>query len=309
MNIQSNTALASFFQQLDFRYQKAYQDRPVYWDKYAELAPSGTKQNVYTWMAELPGMRKWVGPKLARNLAVRGVALVNDDYELTMEIDRNDLDDDQAGIYAPRAGAIGDGAKRWPDDIVTAALIAGNTSPCYDGQNFFDASHPVDIDDTAQGTYSNLFTTKPLNQANFNSVYAAMQSYKGESGKPLEVKPTLLVTGPANREIAMEICKAGLISQVFGSNTAAAAATNVNAGEVVPLILPRLVDDTAGVWYLASTDRVKPLVFQQRKAPTQVMMIDPQNPQVFNQRKLTWGVEGRGAAGYTLPFLIARCTP
>jgi len=314
MEIISSTPLASFFQQIEFRFQQGYQRRKTYWQQYAEEVPSSTKQNVYTWLAELPGLRKWVGPKLARNIAARAVALINDDYEDTMEIDRNDIDDDVAGVYGRKAELMGDAGSRWGDDLVTSALINGNSTVCFDGQNFFDTAHPVDVDDTSQGTYQNSFTSRPLNQANFNFVYSQMQSYKGESGKPLEIEPTLLVTTPANREIAFEICKAPLIAQIAKNaagtdNVASAAASNVNMGEVTPLILPRLIDDTAGVWYLLSTNRLKPFLFQVRKPVTPVMMVDPQNPIVFNQRKFHWGVEARGAAGVTLPFLAARAVP
>lgn len=304
-----NTALQSFFQQIEFRYQDAYKRRRTYYQDIAEVMPSSTRQNVYTWLAELPGLKKWIGPKLARNIAARAVALINDDYEDTMEIDRNDLEDDLAGIYARKAELMGDAAARWPDDVVVAQLIAATTTVCYDGQPFFNGSHPVDIDDTSQGTFSNLLTSRALTQANFNFAYKTMQQYKGESGKPLEVTPTLLVVGPDNRQAALEITQAGLIAQGLGSSTGAAAPTNINMGEVKPLILPRLIDDTAGAWYLASTDRIKPLIFQQRQAPKPVMMIDPQNPIVFRERKLTWGVEARGAGGVSLPFLMLRCTP
>jgi phage major head subunit gpT-like protein len=314
MEIVNSTPLASFFQQIEFRFQQGYQRRKMFWPQYAEEVPSSTKQNVYTWLAELPGLRKWVGPKLARNIAARAVALVNDDYEDTMEIDRNDIDDDIAGVYGRKAELMGDAGNRWGDDLVTSAIINGTSTTCFDGQNFFDTSHPVDVDDSSQGTYANLFTGRPLTQANFNYVYSQMQSVKGESGKPLEVTPTLLVVGPALREIALEITKAGLIKQlatnVAGSeNVGAAAATNINMGEVTPVIVPRLVDDTAGAWYLFSTDRLKPFLFQVRKPVTPVLMIDPQNPIVFNQRKFHWGVEARGAAGVTLPFLAAKATP
>lgn len=310
----TNATIQSFYQQIDFRYQAGYQRRKTYYGDIAEVIPSSTRQNVYTWLAELPGLRKWIGPKLARNIAARTYSLINDDYEDTMEISRNDLEDDLAGIYGRKAELMGDAAARWPDDLVVAQLIAATTTVCYDGQPFFNGSHPVDIDDTSQGTFSNLLTSRTLNQANFNFAYKTMQQYKGESGKPLEVTPTMLIAGPDNRQAALEICKAGLIAQIAknvaaSENVAASAPTNVNQGEVTPLILPRLIDDTAGAWYLVSTDRVKPLIFQQREAPRQVMMTDPQNPVVFRERKLTWGVEARGAAGVSLPFLMLRCTP
>lgn len=306
--------LVSFFQQLDMRYQAAYARRKQFFQTYAEVCPSSTKQNVYSWLAELPGLRKWVGPKMARNIATRAYALVNDDWEDTYTIDRNDISDDVAGVYGRREELLGDAASRWPDDLMTDVLIKGTTTTCFDGQFFFDTDHPVDLDDSSQGTYANLLTSTPLTQQNFNAAYAAMQSFLGESGKPLEVMPTILMVPPKLREIALEITKGSLIAQiaknVAGSeNIGAAAASNINVGEVTLVINPRLVADTDSAWYLLSTDRIKPLIFQQRQPPTPVQMIDPQNPIVFNQRQWTRGVEARGTGGYSLPFLAIKATP
>ncbi len=301
--------LVSFFQQLDMRFQRGYTARKQYYDQFADLVPSSTKQNVYSWLAELPGLRKWYGPKLARNISTRAYALVNEDWEDTYEVDRNDIDDDIGGIYGQREQLMGDAANRWPDDLMTDIVKAGTTALCFDGQYFFDTDHPVDLDDSGAGTYANLLTSKALTQANFNAAVAAMMSFVGESGKPLEVQPSLLMVPPSLRQTAYEIVQAGIIAQGLGSSTGAAGASNVNQGEVKVLVNPRLVGDTANAWYLFSTDRIKPFVFQQRKAVTPVQMIDPTNPIVFNQRKWTRGVEARGTGGYTLPFLAIKCTP
>lgn len=307
-------SLVSFFQQLDFRFQRGYTGRRQYYPQFADLVPSSTKQNVYSWLAELPGLRKWYGPKLARNISTRAYALVNEDWEDTYEVDRNDIDDDLQGIYGQREQLMGDAASRWPDDLMTDVVKTGTTALCFDGQYFFDTDHPVDMDDSGAGTYANLLTTKPLNQTNYNVAYAAMQSFVGESGKPLEVQPTLIMVPPTLRQIAMEVTQAGLIAQAvknvaLAENVGGAAATNVNQGEVQVLVNPRLVGDTTGAWYMFSTDRIKPFIFQQRKPVTPVQMIDPSNPVVFNQRKWTRGVEARGTGGYTLPFLAIKCTP
>ena len=111
--------------------------------------------------------------------------------------------DDQFGVFNLSVQRLGEAAKRWPDDLVTAALIAGITALCYDGQPFFSSAHPVDIDDASQGTFSNRFdaTTSgalPLNVGssyldNFAFAYAQMMAYKGESGVQLEVQPTVLM--------------------------------------------------------------------------------------------------------------------
>src|SRR4051812_35420214 len=153
--------LTSFFQQLDQRFQSAYERRTEWWKNYATLVPSSTKQNVYSWIAELPSLREWVGPKVARNIQTRAVAAINRDFELTYEIDRNDLDDDMVGLYAQKEEALAEASGRWPDDLVTDAILAGTTKTCYDGQFFFDTDHPVDIDDTGAFTpYANLLTSK-----------------------------------------------------------------------------------------------------------------------------------------------------
>lgn len=70
-----------------------------------------------------------------------------------------------------------------------------------------------------------------LNAANFNAAYAAMMALKGDKGKPLGVKPTLLVCGPTQRAAALEVVKA---------ERAANGATNINRDVVDVLVTPWL---------------------------------------------------------------------
>lgn len=46
-----------------------------------------------------------------------------------------------------------------------------------------------------------------LTEANFESAYSAMQSFKSDEGAPLGVKPTHLVCGPTNRSAALKIVR------------------------------------------------------------------------------------------------------
>jgi len=306
--------LQAFFTALDVQYQRGYQKRRTYWQEYAWLSPSGTENKTYSWLAELPGMREWIGEKQVKNLSARAFQVVNKDFENTFGIDRNKIEDDEAGIYSQSAMLQGDVVARWPDDLVTAALIAGTTTLGYDGSFYFSNNHPVDVDDSTQGTYSNLLTGTALNQANYAAAKAAMRSFKGESGKPLQVLPTMMMVGPSLEQTALEVTKAQNITRIVQNvaateNVAAAAPTNVYYGDVTLVVNERLVDDTANAWYLFSTDRIKPFIFQQRKAPTRLQIIDPTNPLVFNQRQYAYSVEARGNAAAGLPFLSIKCTP
>jgi phage major head subunit gpT-like protein len=306
--------LQSFFTQLDMSFDKGHQARQIYWDKFAMLSPSSSEGKIYSWLAELPRMRKWIGPKQVDNIVARAYQLINDDWEETFSIDRNKLEDDEWGVYTDMAKRQGDAAASWPDDIVTAALINGTTAQGYDGTAFFSASHPVDLTNSALGTYSNLNSSTPLTQANYAAGKAKMRSIKGESGKPLGILPTVLMVPPTLEQTALEITKAQNITRVVQNvagveNVAAAAPTNVYQGDVTVIVNERLIDDTANAWYLFSTNRISPLVFQLRKGITRVQVVDPQNPQVFNLKQYTYGIESRGTAGYSLPFTAQKNTP
>nr|WP_313406309.1 Mu-like prophage major head subunit gpT family protein [Pseudomonas sp.] len=70
-----------------------------------------------------------------------------------------------------------------------------------------------------------------LNAANFNAAYAAMQSMKGDNGRPLGIRPKLLVVPPTLRATALEVVKA---------ERNAAGATNINRDVVDVLTTPWL---------------------------------------------------------------------
>lgn len=71
-----------------------------------------------------------------------------------------------------------------------------------------------------------------LTAANLNAEYAAMASLKGDGGRVLGVRPTLLVAPPSLRTAALDIVKADRMAN---------GATNINAGIVDVLITPWLL--------------------------------------------------------------------
>lgn len=70
-----------------------------------------------------------------------------------------------------------------------------------------------------------------LDATNFNAAVAAMMAFKSDEGRPLGVKPTLLLVGPSNRAAALEVVKA---------ERDAAGATNINKDVVEVLDCPWL---------------------------------------------------------------------
>lgn len=112
-------------------------------DAIATTVPSSTKTNEYSWLGELPGMREWLGDRHALQLKGHGYSIDNKDFEHTVEVKRTDIEDDNIGQYSMMFSAQGKAAAAHPEQLVWGALAAGHTSPCYDGQFFFDTDHPV----------------------------------------------------------------------------------------------------------------------------------------------------------------------
>jgi phage major head subunit gpT-like protein len=280
-------------------YQEAFDASTPFWDRIATLVPSTTKSNTYGWMLKIPRMREWIGERIAQNLAAQAYAIVNKSYELTVEVDRDDIEDDNLGVYRPVVSEVGAQAARWADDLLVALLQNGDDAafPCYDGKAFFADDHPVDPTGKVSGTIDNLFAGTALDATNYATVRAAMMGYKGADGKPLGVRPNLLVVPPQLEVTALKIINADLTNS---------GDTNVLKGTAQVLVIPELANEGT-VWYLLDTTKaIKPFVFQQRRAPEFVSKDSLTDDNVFWKKKFIYGADSRGNAGYTLPFLAAR---
>ena len=109
----------------------------------ATVVPSSTASNTYDWLGELPEMREWIGERVLKDIRTHAYTVANKLYESTIAVKRTDIEDDNLGTLTPLAQAHGRRASQHPDKLVFAALKAGQSQMCYDGQNFFDTDHPV----------------------------------------------------------------------------------------------------------------------------------------------------------------------
>lgn len=102
---------------------------------------TGTEE--YGWLGKMPRMREWIGDRVLNGLALHGYTIRNRKFELTVEVGRDDIEDDNLGVYAPMFQEMGESAAAHPNELVFGLLKAAFATKCYDGQYFFDADHPV----------------------------------------------------------------------------------------------------------------------------------------------------------------------
>jgi len=292
----NRATLNSVFVNLKTTFHRAFGAAESQWQEVAMRVPSTSKRNDYHWLSSFPKMRKWVGEKVAKSLEAFKYSIVNDDWEATIEVDRNDIEDDELGIYEPQAQMAGYSAKQLPDEIVSDLLNYAFAALCYDGQYFYDTDHPVGDGDggtisvSNKGTAQLSIATQAAAAASYGAARIAMMSLKDDEGRPLNVTPGVLEVGPALMDTA---------NALMTNDRLEDGKVNAYKGTAKVKVNPRITSTTA--WFLHDTSKpIKPFIYQERKAPVFVQQTDPQSENVFNQKKFKFGAEARAAGGYGL---------
>ena len=285
----NKATILAVFTSLKTTFNNAFDAAPSQWAQTAMLVPSGGGQNDYTWLSKFPKMRKWIGDKAIKALEAFKYTVVNDDWEATVEVDRNDIEDDNLGIYAPQAQMAGFSARQLPDEIVADLKNNAFVNLCYDGQYFYDTDHVV-----AGASVSNKGTAKlsaasvALAKASYGAARTAIMSMKDDEGRPLALIPDVLEVPPALEEVGRMLTTYDKLED---------DKPNPYKGTARLVVNPRLTSTTA--WFLHCTSMpVKPFVYQERKAPVFVEQTDAQTDNVFMRKKFRFGAEARAAGGY-----------
>lgn len=139
----NQSALTTMYKSFKVLFNEAFTQAETLRDKVATQVPSSTRENAYKWLGAFPMLKEWIGERTIKQLEAHEYAIKNKSYESTVEIDRDDIEDDQYGVYRPMVEEMGRAAKVHPDLLVFEVLKKGFDNLCYDGQYFFDTDHPV----------------------------------------------------------------------------------------------------------------------------------------------------------------------
>lgn len=195
------------------------------------------------------------------------------DWDITVWISQNAIDDDQTGSLERKVRSAGDNFQKHINSRVFTVLNGGDGTTygsAYDGQDFFDSDH-VDPGADYQTNQDNEGALA-ISLDNFNTAWVAAQAFVDDQGEYTQFEYDLLVTHPTNKVIAENI--AGNVQAMdTGSRE-----MNPYAGELKQPVYSPYLDTTA--WYLiASSEEIKPLILAMRKQPAlQHAWFDPTAP-------------------------------
>jgi len=278
--------ITSLYRGFSAVFKEAFDTAAPIHPRIATEVPSTTRQEEYNWLGRVPKMREWLGERVIQNLSAYSYTIKNRDWEATVGVGRNDVEDDAVGIYTPMVRALADAAATHPDELVFDLIAKGFANLCYDGRSFFDTAHPTG-DNAAQSNKS----TAALTATSYSAARMAMMSLVDENGKPLNVIPDLLIVPPQLEKAALEILRADLT--VDGHS-------NIYRESADLVVAPYLAGSSTA-WYLLDTKKpVKPFIYQRRKSPIFVSKDSPEDESVFMKKEFLFGVDSRDNAGYGL---------
>lgn len=142
----NESSLGAIHTQFDMSFNRGRMLARPYWQEIATETKSTSATTQYNFLGAFPKIRQWVGGRIHNKLKGHGYSITNQKYEVTVDVEVEDLEDDQIGLYGTVFEDYGRAVEVFPDELLAALIaagITGGTGLCYDGQNMFDTDHPV----------------------------------------------------------------------------------------------------------------------------------------------------------------------
>lgn len=249
---------------------------------------STSDKEKYGWLGEVPQLREWKDERQLSGLKDFDYEIPNVDYEATLKIDKNVMEDDQLGATQLRVRDLAARARTHPRKLFFDQIGLGTTELGYDGVTFFNVSHSES--GTAQsnivtGTSGGPYTAAQFS-ADFESARARMRGFTDDQGDPRnEGELDLWVVGSPDLEpVVDKILSADLIN-----NT-----TNTLKGAARKIISSRLTGED---WYLMdASGMIKPFVLQRRSNIN--FELQNKGERTFMRKEILAGVEYRVGFGF-----------
>lgn len=296
MNALFTTYLNRFSEAQAAARQRAYPNQLMVEDIALLISVTGAATQ-HGWLEQIKGIHEWVGERVLNNIRLNAITVTNRSFENTVAVKRNDIEDDQYGMFAPLVGAMGADAETLWIKLAVAALLANGTWA--DGNPFFCSARKLS-DEKGAATLTNAVTTA-LSKTAVEAGLAAMRGFVLAGGEPADAQPEYLVVGPSLEGTAKAIVEAEIEANAGGT----LAVSNVSPARMLKArVDSRLTGTHANKWFITSRKATIPCVaVQRRKLPVLTRMDRDTDENVFMRDTFYYGTDARGEAFCTLPFL------
>lgn len=250
----------------------AVRNKEYPWRRIASQTDMTAKSEVLVDLGAAPMPIKSRQGYTAQDFIEKSKVLTVSDWDITVWISQNAIDDDQSGMLFSRVKSAGDNFQKAINARVFQVLNAGDSQTygaAYDGQDFFDLDHADSgaAYQTPQDNEGNVVLTP----TSFGDAYAVAQSIVDDQGQFTQFAYDLLVVSPALLQTAANITGNPLLPGTPNNDL------NAFKGGIDYIVSPYL--DTTAAYLIASSESAKPLIVAMRKEPSlQDTWFDPGAP-------------------------------
>jgi phage major head subunit gpT-like protein len=216
--------------------------------------------------------------------------VVNEDFENTIAVPGNCIEDDSYGQFLPLMGAMGaDAEEIW---MKLAIQVLTDNPTWADANPFFCSGRPI-----GDSTITNCVTTT-FSATAMEAGLTAMAGWTLAGGEPAGVTPRYLMVGPSLQSSAVGVLESDMV------NVGGVPVSNVNKGVLELKVSNRLVGTHAGKWFiLGEKGGIQPIAVQQRKKGVLTRMDTASDEVVFTRNEYRYGTHARGESFGVMPFL------
>jgi phage major head subunit gpT-like protein len=204
-----------------------------------------------------------------------------------------------------QADAMASAARSLPNEIISG-LLEANAAHALDGLSFFNASHPVNVLDSALGTFLNTFTgaNTAASSTALETAKANLRKIKAANGKPMGLRMTHVLCHPDREETWRNILERDLIIE-GGTANAFGQVSNRHKGTVQLIVSDHFT--VSNQWYALGLNKpgMFPWVVQDAGAPETIIQ-DKTDALYKTSLRVGFVSILRGNGGLAVPHCIHR---
>jgi len=253
---------------------------------------STSNKEKYGWLGNVPDLSEWKDSRKLYGVSDYDYEIPNVSYEGTLQVDRDDIEDDQLGGIKIRIGDLARKAKIHPRKLFFDLILTGETALAFDGLPFYSTSH---VYKGVSGTQSNLITgtkagalpTAAEMQADFIKVRAALRGLTDDTSAPFNEGELKLhiVASPELEGVLDTVFSADLIGN--NTNTLKGAASYMSTGRL-----------TGADWYVFENSGNLKAVVKQMRQQVRFEALEASSEQGFMNKLYKYGVDYRVGFGF-----------
>lgn len=284
-------------------YHKLAQNVGASWvDGVSMLFQSDQESETYNWLGQAPTLREWIGGRLAKGVRAEGITIFNKTFEATLEIPSTWVKYDKTGQIMVRISEMARRANSHWASLLSTLIINGESTVCYDGQNFFDTDH-FEGDSGEQSndiTYDSTSTTAPTTDEMKKAIMAGVEKILGfvdDQNEPMNEDATdFVVMIPLS---FMQPTMEALGAQIINSTSNILMASGNLAGFTVKFATnTRISKDWTTKFAIFRTDGDVSAFIRQEQEGLQMKAIAEGSELEFEKRVHHYGIELMRNVGY-----------